>query len=255
MCGNFKTNTGSGWVDVGGQYADKTKVYDGSAWVSVKTPTPQAVSYSDLVMWYRFEDGDARDYANNSYFADSTQYNGTVNGPTHESSNGVTDVNTGANSGCFNFGGGGDDITTSTIPTSTGTITFWVKDDGSNGYSIFFGQDVNYSSDYISYGQSGSEIELRGGGSRTRPNPGVNLLDGNWHHCAVRTDGSSVKVTADGTNHASSSASITFNSYENIGDPYQSTNYNCTGRADDIRVYNSWLTDTEIEQIYNNTKL
>jgi hypothetical protein len=69
---------------------------------------PESVKAQDLVAWYRFEDGDARDYTSSEEYShikwgDSTSYNGQTQNINYNSTGGVTDFQNGTNSGAFDF--------------------------------------------------------------------------------------------------------------------------------------------------------
>jgi len=69
------------------------------------------VAASDLVAWYPFRSGTGEDItAGDSRFGDTTDYSAVVNGATFQSSGGVTDIQTGVNSGAFEFDGIDDEL-------------------------------------------------------------------------------------------------------------------------------------------------
>jgi len=74
------------------------------------------VAASDLVAWYPFRSGTGEDLtAGDSRFGDTTDYSAVVNGATFQASGGVTDIETGANSGAFDFDGTDESYLTQTI--------------------------------------------------------------------------------------------------------------------------------------------
>lgn len=245
-------NGGEDWNSVINTQSGTRVLDNGTITSDEGTATP--IAQSNLVAWYRFENSDVKDAATTTAFSDSTAYDGNVNGPTHLPDGGVTDIQNGPTSGAFDYSGGGDDIVIdSGIPVSTGTITFWYKDPGTNGYSIFIGKN---STNYIAVGRDNkSTMELRySSDTRPKTDPGVNVLDGSWHHVAFRTDGSTFSAITDGTNKSSTNANgAVFDSYMNIGDPYGSTRWNFVGTVDDVRFYDTLLRDSEIETIYTTT--
>jgi hypothetical protein len=75
------------------------------------TPPTDSVITDGLVGWYRFEDGDARDYtAELGVGSDQTAFNGDVIGASFDPNGGVTDFSNGGQSGAFDFDGVDDQI-------------------------------------------------------------------------------------------------------------------------------------------------
>jgi hypothetical protein len=79
--------------------------------IDALNPVTLPVAASDLVAWYPFRAGTGEDItAGDSRFGDTTDYSATVNGATFQASGGVTDIQTGANSGAFEFDGTDDEL-------------------------------------------------------------------------------------------------------------------------------------------------
>jgi len=90
------------------------------------------VAAENLVAWYPFREGTGVDEtAGSIQFGDSTDYSATVNGATFQASGGVTDIQTGANSGAFEFDGTDDTLDLGTVADSDQSLTvmIWVKPD------------------------------------------------------------------------------------------------------------------------------
>jgi len=231
-----------------------------SVTVQVESAIPDSALTQDLVAWYRFEDGDARDYTAtlDATFADSTAYDGAVNGATFLSSGGVTDFENGGNSGAFSFDGD-DWIITPTL--SPKTIMCWVKTDstytgndpnrsaiiypdGSRPVTLWFG---DWTSDF-----SGETVSVGGDLYTPTINAGV------WNHWALTDTGGDPawdlyrngnKLTRQGTKDTSNS---------NVTAPFyigrRDSGIFADADVDDVRFYDKTLTSSEISDIYNATK-
>lgn len=214
---------------------------------------PDSTLTQDLIAWYRFEDGDARDYTStiNAEFADTTAYDGIVNDVTYQSTGGVTDVIKETKSGGFTFTGGNTNEYLSLDATAVNdlsdyTISLWVKNPTSNEY-------------YLSLANSSKDNEMIFGDS----------LDATaWKHCVVTRENG----TGNAYVNASSNNSFLYNNtygsdpldvdqggfiigqeQDSVGGDFDS-NQAHEGNIDDIRIYNRALTQSEISDIYNNTK-
>jgi len=91
-----------------------------------RLPDTLPVAASDLVAWYPFRQGTGEDItAGDSRFDDPTDYSAVVNGATYRPSGGTTDIQTGANSGAFEFDGVDDSLSgpSDILPTGDNDIT------------------------------------------------------------------------------------------------------------------------------------
>lgn len=165
---------------------------------------PASALTEDLVAWYRFEDGDARDYASsieypNVTWADPTAYNGTVDNATHKTNGGVTDYKS-ADSGAFEFDGIDDGIIIPDIGIiNTPTVSLWVKWDSLN--TKYLGPFDNYDGSNHKFtihdsggGDSGNIGILYPNGTHSFHTPSKNT----WYHYAVTYNGSKIKAYVDG---------------------------------------------------------
>lgn len=235
--------------------------------ISIKVTSPNTIPSStltqDLVAWYRFEDGDARDYASNEIYpninwGDSTAYNGSINGATYNSSGGVTDFESGTNSGKFEFDGS-DAIGLNNSLVDAGkdyTVSLWIKTNITNTdplRNIAFSSGHTFDHDDLSI--NGTIVGYFDG---DRSGVMVNADDGNYHHLCCANDSGTHKVYKDGSLIGSfTNALNSDNGVQNsIGARYSNgspTNY-YDGDVDDIRIYNRVLTSSEISNIYDSTK-
>jgi hypothetical protein len=232
--------------------------------ITVESAIPDSVIAQDLVAWYRFEDGDARDYTAtlDATFADSTAYDGTINGATFQSNGGVTDFENGANSGAYDFDDVNDVIQ---LPSSLTmgnrtqfTVCLWadlvnrgrivVEDEGGSFNS-------NGTFEFIYSGGNGILYMVRDN-SGNAVNTSVGPTSG-LHHLAISFDNGKFDCYSD----ASVVASLdTGDSVANTGSDdiaigaSHTNNDNFGGKVDDVRFYNRALTASEISDIYNATK-
>lgn len=253
---------------------DGTNMYAASSerWEFLKflPEIPDSALTQHLVAWYRFEDGDARDYTArlNATFADSTAYDGTVNGATHNNSGAVTDFKTGANSGNFEFDGSDDTIKVTHDPglnQNVFTIMAWTdpaslrrneiynKESGDAYATLTHADQYGRPYYFLVRDQNGNRDDVFTSG----PASGV-------HHFAARRDNSfpgsgALDIFIDGVKQSTSvDASQGANDITNTGNVYIGSrdgvqnSYN--GTLDDVRLYNTDLTDSQINDIYNATK-
>jgi len=241
---------------------------------------PDSALTQDLIAWYRFEDGDARDYTAtvDATFADSTAYDGTVNGATYQSSGGVNDFENGADSGAFSFDGSGDYISIGDISDSVDfTVTLWanpnspsqssspgeqqlvqMNDDGDTSKDRWMITTIDTNGDG-DFGFAFFRDMVDVGGSTANTIITNEQYAGNTYHFVSVTYSSSdgmelyINNSLIGTE---SSHTDTVNSYRGpiefgrSGDP--TAFYN--GNLDDVRFYNRKLTSSEISDIFNATK-
>jgi hypothetical protein len=242
---------------------------------------PDSALTQDLVAWYRFENGDARDYTATleETFANSTAYDGTVNGATYQPNGGVTDFKNRANSGAFDFSGSNTNevnLPGSAVQTGNATRTTmcWVKVFSDTGdRQMIVGSGNGNDSEawemevYRVYNGSGERqgalgIHTWSGYNITNENL-ISLND--WLHFAATHDGnpSNIQIYLNGqpveteNNNDSSSSLDTSSSFHRMGysEAHGVGKHHFDGIIDDFRIYNRNLTDSEINDIYNNTKI
>ncbi len=230
---------------------------------------PDSVLTQDLLAWYRFEDGDARDYASNAEFpnitwGDSTAYDGTVSGATFLSSDGVTDFDTGPNSGAFDFDGAGDhiDIGNPSIDKTNKifAIAAWFETSGT-GFrrliSNFNSVDAYYALEWDVDGAGKLSFSLRDSGRNlNRVTSSSTLNDGNLHHVVGATDGGTAELFIDGSSE--DTTSVTVGSVDSGAESYigasPSLTFTFDGLIDDVRYYDRAITASEAADIFNSTK-
>jgi hypothetical protein len=221
-----------------------------------------------LVGWYRFEDGDARDYtAELGVGSNQTAFDGTVNGATFQSSAGVTDFENGSQSGAFDFDGTDDSIV---IPNTKNNffnyprtvMAFINADQVSFSLPQPFLGSLDFKSSRAAVGvgfgtQSNFLFELKDGSNAALSRVG-SVTAGEDTHLAVTADSSTVSLFVDGAEIDSVSHSLNqvtvdheFAAGEGEGDP--NTRF-FNGVIDDFRIYDRALSQSEIQTIFDNTK-
>lgn len=222
---------------------------------------PNSALTEDLEAWWRFEDGDARDYTAtlNATFADSTAYDGTINGATHQTSGGVTDFDNGTGSGNFDFDGTDDEIGNTGLTFSSGTITAmgWLNlDSGTNQYLIC--NQSSTSDGFILYNNNdgNARVLMRDDTGSAELVDGDPISSGSWTHLGFSWDGSTLELFKDGLSQGTVSLSThTFSNQDIVigYDPANNSNY-INGQTDDCRIYERALTETEFNDIYTETQ-
>jgi len=220
------------------------------------------VAASDLVAWYPFRSGTGEDLtAGDSNFGDTTDYSGTVQGVSFTQGP-VTDIKTGANSQAA-VGDGTDDIidipdNTCSFNTASGNITvcFWAR--AENTQQEFpldvanpFQTDIKKASSQRA-GQfsvntfDGSNVAFAGADFT------VGVLDHfafvhNNNELRAHKNGQRVETTQTFDTRSINLDVALFDAPSRSGMEYE-------GLLDDVRIYQGGLSDSQINQIYLNTK-
>jgi len=240
---------------------------------------PDSALTQHLVAWYRFEDGDARDYTNDldATFADTTAYDGTINGATHQSTGGVTDFDNGSNSGVFDFSGDRIDLpsfSSSFMEGDVFTISAFFKTSDTSRQIItgnFAGASPNRGN-YIELDDENSDgnLDIAYRQKDDSANNDRLFVDGSsvdittYTHVAVVRDGSGgatgTRIYINGqnqtlntdTNDGATVSGIKTFDYEIGGNPKIGAQF--IGKIDDVRFYDTNLSASQINDIYQNTK-
>jgi hypothetical protein len=219
------------------------------------------------VAWYRFENGTARDWTaflDDDRFADTTPYDGTVNGASFVPNGGVRDVVSGPNSGAYSFDGVDDFIETVNMPSSvlgseSRTVTAWVDIDQQDTSSAKHILNFGNTSRGESFGAFilNDELTFYGFSSSFDFKTGFTNVFNNLFFLSITYDGSKVRTFVDGQPTSITGFSRALNTPSGplvIGtrqDKLTDTFINQT--ANDVRIYNRALSASEINQIYTNT--
>jgi len=229
------------------------------------------VAFDDLVAWYPFREGTGEDItAGDSRFGDTTDYSAVVNGATYKPNGGTTDIQTGANSGAFDFDGTDDTLDLGTVADSDQSLTFmtWIKPDTvSKGTQRFFtkapagtktdGQlmlraDVSGGTPVLLITNNGTNLIIKDSSTSLTANSYSHLVgryDFQSGTGTLFTDGQPVASKSVGRLPALSSQPWLLGEQE----PSTGSNF-LDGSGDDTRIYTGALSDSQINQIYLNTK-
>jgi len=221
------------------------------------------VAFEDLVAWYPFRSGTGEDItAGDSRLGDTTDYSASVNGATNKPTGGVTDIQTGANSGAFEFDGTDDylELPDGNFTEQTFTALGWVfLNSRSSGHLLSPGFDGNTHPPHI-FINNGSLKVRSFDGSESELTTSANVATGTYlfwtvsvdystNECKLYTDG--VKQTSGKLNNlATNNTDYYIGAFDNNGSLQAFLN----GLSDELRIYNSILSDSQINQIYLNTK-
>jgi len=214
---------------------------------------PDSALTQDLIAWYRFEDGDARDYTNDldGTFADSTAYDGTVNGASFLSNSGVTDFQNGENSGAVNISDSTGDINYPDPPqlenSTEFTIMGWANPN-QDPKMLIYGTERDDASNNVELKTDGVRVETGGNRAQATASQPQSMS----HFALVWSAPEAeyyIDATSQGTGTGPSQSLSDLDAY--TGDYFgRSTDM----VVDDIRIYNRALTSSEITSIFNNTK-
>jgi hypothetical protein len=229
------------------------------------------VAKGSLVAWYPFRSGTGEDItAGDSDFGDTTDYSAVVNGATFKPSGGVTDIETGANSGAFDLDGVDDTLDLGTVADSNQSFTVmsWVRPDSVNTTTR---QRVVTKSDGSSFPDGTVILQLLSDGTTrftvvnngnfnraTSPSP---LSANSFAHLAGRYNfqSKSVSLLINGQPVATGSAgqmpALSSQPWR-VGEdtPIGGASEFFDGTVDGTRIYTAPLSDSQINQIYLNTE-
>ncbi len=221
-------------------------VKDSAGAIATATAGYTLLSPSGLVGYWKFDEGSGTTTADSSGLGN----NGTLNGATWVS---------GVSGDAVSFDGTGTYVevpgTSALEPTSTVSVTAWVK---TTTAPALGGEVVSMGDNYVLRVLSDGNVFFffyNGTTWITVQTTGVNVLDGRWHNIAGVKSASQIQIFVDGVSKAAYSTSDTI--------PYTlgtnlyfgkhgngSTSYNFNGVIDDVRIYNTALSATDVQNIY-----
>jgi hypothetical protein len=252
----------SGSVTISVEHPDVSDQYNQGIVIS-DAEIPDSVLTQDMIAWYRFEDGDARDYASSSEFpsfnwGDSTSYNGTVNDQNYEPSKGIRDFGQGLDSGAFEFNGrsnsSGRAIILPDIISGNDNLsmTGWIKMsdfNNDNAYLVSLRE-----SQYSEMGCLSGNWLFKFGDNNAKIESTKDLQNNTWIHIAQTANSSTGTAYVNGSDIGTVSIqSRVLSGTNTIGGRNGGDQY-VDGFIDDVRIYNRELTPSEISDIYNATK-
>jgi hypothetical protein len=257
-------------ITIDGQEVQEVTIDGQVAYIAIPD-TP--VSNSNLINWWPMEN-DGRDEKGSADF-------NAVNGASFKSSGGTPDVFTQTfDGGRAEFNNGTSDSAdhldsgTKIIKNSLGsfTVTAWVypraiatSHDGasakSGGSQILVQAESAAGND--NYGMGLSEQD--GIGFHLDNNSNTNLFTNTtiplneWMHVATSWDGSTMRIYQNGSLEASNNVGGSINSQKTVPMRTHRVDGNnpdpaLDGFSDDLRIYDTNLSDSQISQIYENTK-
>ncbi len=132
------------------------------------------------------------------------------------------------------------------------TISIWYNSTFASGSQMVFGgQGALFCYSYIS-----GQVRCDTNGSSSSANDfGGNTHDGNWHHLALSTNGTNVRVYLNGELGTQWSEAMDTGSRSYvIGNYNPGGSYTFEGKLDDVRIYTRPLTTKEVQTLYAETK-
>jgi len=253
-----------------GDGSEISEVRTGAGDVLFTAGIPDSALTQDLVAWYRFEDADARDYTNdlNATFGDSTAYDGAVTGGTFQSTGGITDFENGTSSGYYDAGTdtGGEFIDCGDIANVSGPMTVmgWVKIDNDpwRGTIWSWGDSTDNVQTLYYFGTDNDKLGLNTwnadlfgisgfSGQGTFTHIATEFQDSNPSGFRLFINGVEQSLSQQKSGTDSRPINSRFVIANNLNDLLEQALY---GDIDDVRVYNRSLTESEVSDIYNDTK-
>jgi|APHM01.1.fsa_nt_gi hypothetical protein len=233
--------------------------------ISAVPSVPDTAVTSGLVAWYRFDGDTARDYTafvDDPSITNTTAFDGEVDGATFQSDAGVRDVVSGANpSGAYGFDG--NDIVSSPnelneVFESSFSIGSWVNTDSTTQQAVLsFNNDFDkWFAFEIGFGpflrisvddNTGDRFSLGASGSTNEDRHMFLSYDAQNDTASIYIDGQLIGSRNIGQPYESDDEFY-------IGAFFPSDGRKLDGIVDDVRIYNRALSDSEINQIYNNTE-
>jgi len=226
------------------------------------------VAPEKLALWYPFENGNARDETRSGGILDNAGISVSDNndysavnivGASHSNSNGVVDLNSGQNSGKFNFDG--NDYITTGYNRNKDAFTYvaWYKANQSAYADIidaYEGGSDNWARLYNTSLEPAFTVDKSS--NKNDISAGFDVNIGEWvHHAGVRRSNGDILLYVNGVLEASDShisGTIGHVNNERIGSRADGNTENAVGDIDDVRIYDDALSSSEINQIYQNTK-
>ncbi len=228
-----------------GQYSYSFEVADPAAQNSPQTVTVGLVILAGPTAHWKLDD-DATDSSGNGY-------HGTVYGNPVWIAEGVYD-------GAVELDGTGDYIdcdNDSGLDLAQGfSICMWINTSHTTKTQAVISKGANYVIDILSL-SSGGYLRFFGYDSSTAKGlydftSGYSVADGHWHHIAGTFDGATWRLYDNGAVYATKTQSASLSAVsESLQLGYRQTDYEFTGKLDDVTIYNRVLSAEEIGLLSN----
>jgi len=243
-------------TDITGATIDGTEVQeitvDGQ---TVFSAAPDVVKLGNLVAWYRMEGNADDETVNQPTSGDTTDFAGTQNGGSFVNSD-VIDLITGTTGLAYEFTGNEFIKYPFTDPPAVSTVAAWVFIIDTTKKFVIFGNFNSTGSDFRFFFDNnfaGITLFIDNNGAFLQSSA---LSTGEWYHIALTINSGSFELFVDGTSvdtDTNTLGSIDNGSNYQTGEDPNGTQ-DGDGRIDDLRLYDTALTQTEIENIYDATK-
>jgi hypothetical protein len=226
---------------------------------AIPTVPDKAVT-DGLMAWYRFDGDTARDYTaflDDDRFADTTPYDGTVNGASFVQTGGVRDVVSGANpSGAYDYDGVDDSISITGFPHQTPiTISAWIVSDGNSNNSRVF-RARNGPNTNVGLGVNNNNLLVQPSNrivttsitipKGTPTHIGMTIPDNTTEPISAYKNGSLEQTVSFKTTYSTVDSTAFIGSANASGVFFD-------GITNDGRIYNRVVSASEFNQIYQNT--
>ena len=253
--GQSETTYAPGTLDFEETYYWKIKAYDdhdnpttGEIWEF--TTMEEGTTPTDYVAYYPFTNGSVEDFSGNGN--NGTNYGAT---PTIDR---FGDINN-----ALDFDGIDDYLTVNSNQfetiTSDVSLSLWLKTSGIDcSHPIVLSTEQQSPSNrfqlyYYESGTIGMSYYQNGGGVICPTT--ININDNIWHHIVgINENGTEMRIYVDGQLSSISSygATISGLNYFMVGGYHSPSGFHYPdSKFDDIRIFNRALTDTEIQELYN----
>jgi len=266
-------------TDITGATIDGTDVteitLDGDTVFTAGPSFDLPVAYSNLVAWYPFDSAEYGGSNDDDVTAiiggsgDDTAYDGFNNQLTYQSADGVTDINAGVSSGAYQ-GNETEGFEIPNLPLSnTWTMMAWgyFFNNNNEAQHLIMVDDSGWNDDvFLGYNADGPALtngmsavhQDSNAQVRTIADSGIDPNNNTWYHLAATSDGNVLTFYLDGVQEASQTKQgndLNWGSTQHLIGGHRVSDRGLEGYIDDVRFYNTTLSGSQINQIYQNTQL
>jgi len=227
-------------------------------------------AYSNLVAWYPFDSSfyggsnadDVTALFNPGQSGDSTAYDGIVSGPSFSSTSGFFDINAGLNSDAFDFADSNEFIETGNdvggVFQGSFTVMCWANylNSGNPTVLSYNGGNGGFDKFWVIGTNNAGNINMQVDDASTKTTTNIPYTSNTDVHLCMSYDASTnaVKSYKDGNfqvTNTTGQPNVSGNEF------YMGVHFDGVGGLDgiidDVRIYNTVLSDTQIAEIYDNT--